>query len=294
MPLARDGNSGTILVSSILTKFGKIKQMSTNSNPPPPFSTRKETPPVRKNSLSLTWVLLVAAIAATMFTAWTEPGLLPGGFAQTFSNAMPDFSGTPQANWPTPTARPRPVVGIVAGHSGNDSGAVCPPELNNTREVDINLDVANRVRTNLQSQGIDAELLAEFDDRLQGYRANALVSIHSDSCVYVNNEATGYKVAAALSNTYPEQAQRLTNCLRARYAETTQMVFHSGSVTNDMTSYHAFDEINPLTPSAIIEIGFMNLDYMKLTTEQDVIAQGVTNGILCFLLNETVAPENKP
>ena len=101
-------------------------------------------------------------------------------------------------------------------------------------------------------------------------------------------------MAAALSNTYPEQAQRLTNCLRARYAEATSMVFHSGSVTNDMSGYHAFDEINPLTPAAIIEIGFMNLDYEMLTQHQDVIAQGVTNGILCFLRNETVAPENKP
>lgn len=268
--------------------------MSTNPNPPPPFSAQREAPPARKKSISLTWVFLVASIAATMFTAWTEPGLLPGDLSQTFSNAIPNMKGTPGAIWPTPTARPRPVVGIVAGHSGSDSGAVCPPELNNTREVDINLDIANRVRANLQSQGIEAELLAEFDDRLQGYRANALVSIHSDSCVYVNNEATGYKVAAALSNTYPEQAQRLTNCLRARYAEATSMIFHAGSVTNDMTGYHAFDEINPLTPAAIIEVGFMNLDYEKLTQQQDILAQGVTNGILCFLLNETVAPENKP
>lgn len=264
------------------------------TNPPPPSFTSRPGGSPGGGSLSLTWVLIAAVIAATLFTAWTEPGLLPGELTEAFNNALPGARATPLADWPTPTPRPKPMVGIVAGHSGNDSGAVCPPELNNTREVDINLDVANRVRTNLAAIGIDAELLAEFDDRLQGYRANALVSIHSDSCQYVNNEATGYKVAAALSNTYPEQAQRLTNCLRARYAEATSMVFHSGSVTNDMTSYHAFDEINPLTPAAIIEIGFMNLDYEMLTKNTDVIAQGVTSGILCFLRNETVAPENQP
>jgi len=64
--------------------------------------------------------------------------------------------------------------------------------------------------------------------------------------------------------------------------------FHSGSVTNDMTSYHAFEEIDPQTPAAIIEIGFMNLDYGILTQRPDLIARGVTDGILCYVRNETI------
>ncbi len=243
--------------------------------------------------LSLTWLLVAAALAATLFTAWTEPGMLPNDISQTFSNAI-NLKGTAAPQFPTPTPRARLLVGIVAGHSGNDSGAVCPPELGNTREVDVNLSVAERVRSNLINAGIDSELLTEFDDRLQGYQANALVSIHADSCQYVNEEATGFKVAPALSNSYPEQSQRLTNCLRARYAETTGMRFHSGSITKDMTEYHAFDEINKITPAVIIEVGFLNLDYKLLTQKPDLLADGVTKGILCFLKNEPVVSDTKP
>lgn len=257
-----------------------------------PIDENPPSSPIRRR-LSLSWLIIVAAVAATIFTAWTEPGLLPNELGQTVSVAL-NINSTPEPEWPTPTPRARLLVGIVAGHSGNDSGAVCPPELNNTREVDINLSVAERVRENLIKLGIDAELLTEFDDRLQDYRANALVSIHADSCQYVNEEAKGFKVAPALSNSYPEQSQRLTNCLRARYGETTQMRYHSGSITRDMTEYHAFEEISSLTPAVIIEVGFMNLDYKILTEQPDLLADGVTKGILCFLKNEPVVSENQP
>ena len=239
---------------------------------------------------SLGFLILAAMMAATLFTAWTEPGLLPSTLAETFNNAMPAFGSTPLPILPTITPRPSPRIGIVAGHYGNDSGAVCPSELGGVREVDINLEVATRVQANLNALGYQVDLLNEFDETLTNFKAVALVSIHADSCTYVNDEATGFKVAAAMSTVYPEQAVRLTDCIRARYEATTGLEFHSGSVTNDMTSYHAFDEIDPQTPAAIIEIGFMNLDYEILTQRPDLIARGVTDGILCYVRNETVNP----
>ncbi len=236
-------------------------------------------------------VFIVAAVVATLFTAWTEPGLLPGGLADKFSQVLLPAEPTVSGDFPTPTARPLPRIGIVAGHSGNDPGAVCQPELGGVREVDINLDVANRVRTNLLNDGYEVDLLTEFDPRLAGYRAVALVSIHSDSCQYIDDQATGFKVAAALSSSYPEQATRLTNCIRSRYGKVTGLTFHAGSITPDMTKYHAFDEIDPQTPAAIIEVGFMNLDYQILTKQPDLVAQGVTEGILCYVRNEDVSSE---
>ena len=233
-------------------------------------------------------VLIVAIVVATLFTAWTEPGLLPGSLSERFSSAIQAFSTTPQSGWPTATPRPVAHIGIVAGHSGYDTGAICPEELGSTREVDINLDVANQVRENLAQEGYPVDLLSEFDNRLTGYRALALVSIHADSCQYINNQATGFKVAAAMSTSYPERAQRLTNCLRTRYADVTSMAFHAGSVTRDMTSYHAFEEVDKETPAAIIEVGFMNLDHDLLVNHRDLIAKGITNGVLCFLRNETI------
>jgi N-acetylmuramoyl-L-alanine amidase len=234
-------------------------------------------------------VIGVAFLLATLFTAWTEPGLLPSSLSEKLSGALARQEPTQPSNLPTTTARPHPRIGIVAGHSGNDSGAVCPEELGGIREVDINLDIANRVRDNLAAEGYDVDLLAEFDQRLIGYRALALVSIHADSCQYINDDATGFKVAAAKSTFYPEQATRLTTCLRERYSEITGMAFHAGSVTIDMTDYHAFSEISSETPAAIIEVGFMNLDRVILTKQPDLLAQGITSGILCFVRNEDIS-----
>jgi N-acetylmuramoyl-L-alanine amidase len=239
-------------------------------------------------------VIGVAFVIATLFTAWTEPGLLPGGLSEKLSNALSLQRTTPQTEYPTVTPRTNPRIGIVAGHSGNDSGAVCSDALGGYREVDINLNVASQVREDLVTQGYDVDLLAEFDPRLTGYHALALVSIHADSCEYINDQATGFKVSAAISTKYPEQAARLTTCLRTRYAEITGLQFHSGSVTTDMTNYHAFSEISTDTPAAIIETGFMNLDREILTQHPDVIANGIASGILCFVRNEDISSTQVP
>jgi len=239
-------------------------------------------------------VLVVAIVIATLFTAWTEPGLLPGGLSEKLTNALLFQKATPAEGTITATPRTAPRIGIVAGHSGNDSGAVCSDALGGTREVDINLNVASLVREKLVAQGYDVDLLAEFDPRLSNYRAQALVSIHADSCEYINDSASGFKVAESISTQYHDQAQRLTSCLKNRYAEITGLRFHSESVTGDMTNYHAFSEINPNTPAAIIETGFMNLDHQILTEKPDLVAEGITSGILCYIRNESVDATQVP
>jgi N-acetylmuramoyl-L-alanine amidase len=239
-------------------------------------------------------VIIVAIAIATLYTAWTEPGLLPGGLSEKLSSALALQKTTPQSEYPTTTPRTNPRIGIVAGHSGNDSGAVCSDALGSVREVDINLNVASFVKEDLVAQGYDVDLLAEFDPRLTNYHALALVSIHADSCEYINDQATGFKVTAALSTKYPEQAARLTTCLRTRYASITGLQFHSGSVTGDMTNYHAFSEISTDTPAAIIETGFMNLDREILTQKPEVVANGIASGILCFVRNEDISATQVP
>jgi N-acetylmuramoyl-L-alanine amidase len=154
--------------------------------------------------------------------------------------------------------------------------------------VDINLDVASRVQKRLAELGYQVDLLEEFDSRLSGYKSVALVSIHADSCEYYNELATGFKVAASMANPHPEKSARLTSCLRHRYNQATGMAVHSQSVTPDMTSYHAFGEIDENTTAAIIEIGFLNLDREYLVNHTDEIATGIVNGILCYLNEEDI------
>jgi N-acetylmuramoyl-L-alanine amidase len=61
-----------------------------------------------------------------------------------------------------------------------------------------------------------------------------------------------------------------------------------------MREYHAFSEIDPNTITAIIETGFLNLDRDILTGQTELVASGVTQGILCFINNESVMPTPFP
>ncbi|MGQ9904652.1 MAG: N-acetylmuramoyl-L-alanine amidase family protein [Anaerolineae bacterium] len=171
-------------------------------------------------------------------------------------------------------------IGIVSGHRGNDSGAVCTDGLT---EAQVNFDHAVRVASLLRAQGYMVDILDEFDPRLQGYVADALVSIHADSCAYINDLATGFKVTRARESRLPEAEDRLVACLTERYQQATSLRFHANTVTYDMTQYHAFYEIAPTTPAAIIETGFLYLDRPVLTRKADRVAQGIVDGILCYL-----------
>jgi N-acetylmuramoyl-L-alanine amidase len=176
-------------------------------------------------------------------------------------------------------------VGIVAGHSGYDSGAVCPDGLT---EAEVNLTIATRTVERLLRAGAQVDLLEEFDPRLQGYRADAFVSIHADSC---ESDQSGFKVARVQESAVPQAEDELVDCLWQSFEEATDLPQHRGSITFDMRDYHAFREIHPLTPGAIIEVGFLGGDRRLLTRRPDRAAEGIAGGILCFLTNRVGAGE---
>ncbi len=193
-------------------------------------------------------------------------------------------SNTLAAPTPVPTAqRPAgPYVGIVAGHWGNDSGAECP---DGVTEQQTNLTIATLVTQKLRAKGIWTDLLQEFDSRLNGYHADVLISIHADSCHPIDADppASGFKVARSVANAIPTTEDRLVTCLKTEYQKVTKMRFHENSITPDMTSYHSFAEVDPDTPAAIIETGFLYLDYDIIVKQPDLPATGIANGIECFL-----------
>jgi N-acetylmuramoyl-L-alanine amidase len=234
----------------------------------------------------------IAILMATLFTALPSRGLVAGDFYDRLSMVL---TPRPGENMPV-VSQPQERIGIVAGHSGNDSGAVCVDGNGNVTltEADVNLEIAALVQQQLTQAGYEVDLLREFDSRLNGYRALAIVSIHNDSCEYVNDQATGFKVAAALNTSDVNRANRLTACMVDRYERTTGMTYHAGSITGDMREYHAFREIDPNTVAAIIETGFLNLDREMLTQHTEQVAEGVAQGILCFAKNESIEPTAIP
>jgi N-acetylmuramoyl-L-alanine amidase len=266
-------------------------------------------------------MVLTAAFVATMFTWWTPNAFLSpqsleqlsvaqatqaaGGTLEDPVAALEEAAGVGVEVTPTPTYPPPPPpelnrVGIVAGHAGiypptglPDPGAVCDDGLT---EREINESVAAQVAALLEGHGYEVDVLEEFDARLTGYRARAMVSIHADSCTNYGPGATGYKVASFSYSANPAEDDKLVRCLSERYQETTELPFHP-SITFDMTEYHNFREIDPSTPGAIIELGFMFADRQILTEGQDVIALGVARGVLCYLRDELppiVPPSEEP
>jgi N-acetylmuramoyl-L-alanine amidase len=210
-----------------------IYDMETTSPRP-----RRRTRPFR----AIQSVLGIGILLATLFTALPSRGLVAGNLYDRLSVIL-----TPQSvQAELPVSQPQVRIGIVAGHSGNDSGAVCLDGNGNVTltEADVNLKIAAIVQEQLTQKGFSVDLLREYDTRLNGYRALAIVSIHNDSCEYVNDQATGYKVAAALNTYDVNRANRLTACLVDRYQHITEMSFHAGSITADMREYHSFrDEL---------------------------------------------------
>ena len=179
---------------------------------------------------------------------------------------------------PTATAGVVRHIGIVAGHSGYDPGAVCPDGLT---EAEVNMAIAKIVVEMLDQNGCQVDLLQEFDDRLSGYRADALVSIHADSCEVPG--ASGFKVARITDSAIPEAEDQLVDCLYREYEAVTGLPRHPNSITDNMTNYHAFHEIDTYTPGAIIETGFLLEDQPYIVRRPRLVARGIAAGVMCFL-----------
>ncbi len=242
---------------------------------------------------SLTFTFAAAVIVATIFMWWTSPDFLS---AQTRRGLAPALA-TAERSMVTPTSLPTPIwfnkIGIIAGHNGiatygptkgnKDPGTVCPDGF---YEASVTLNVAKQVVAALKGRGFDVDLLDEYDLRLDGYQAAAFISLHADSCDVFNDgfQHTGFK------STYPterytirDRDELLNNCIRQNYEGATGLPFTPGSITEDMTNYHAFHRIAPRTPAAILELGFLSYDRDLLQNHTDRLAQGIVNGLLCFL-----------
>jgi N-acetylmuramoyl-L-alanine amidase len=249
-------------------------------------------PTVSRVLVIITCITAIAAMtpgfqeyASSTAESVLEPSVRPAS-SPGASHALPSAS-TPVPPDSTPAevqtlALSVPRIGIVAGHWGHDEGASCPDGLT---EVEVNLEVAQSVVRSLRALGYHVDLLEEYDSRLGGYLADALVSIHADSCQQFPDASpppTGFKVASVV----PDEEQRLVACLTERYGERTGLDFHANSITGHMTQYHTFYEIDGRTPGAIIETGFLWLDRYLLTRQTDLVAQGVVDGIICFIDGE--------
>lgn len=240
---------------------------------------------------SLVATVSAAVLVATIFSLWTRPDFFPDEFRAGLNRVQATQHLINIQPTPIPTNVQEVKIGIIAGHSGKpqdpsfamDPGAVCDDGLT---ELEINTTVAQAVVAALRRDQYTVELLEEFDPKLENYQADLLISIHANDCQDYGEAGTGYAVASAAARaTTPGADERLLNCLVEQYGKTTGLPHHSG-ITRDMTEYHTFGEVSLDTPVAIIELGFLRNDRAILTGRPDLLAQGITNGIHCFLRPE--------
>jgi len=184
-------------------------------------------------------------------------------------------------------------VGIQAGHWMTDN---VPPELQKLEdqtgasweginEVDINLDIAERVATLLRSKGLAVDVLPTTIPA--GYVADAVVALHADSDGVGEN--SGFKMAHSTRRSpYEDQ---LLNDVKDEYAAATGLDYDATHVTRNMTNYYLFSwnrfrsSTSPFTPSVILEMGYLSNDGDRalMTDQADIVATGIANGILRFL-----------
>jgi len=249
----------------------------------------KSKPKLPPNSDMGFWEIIqtfisVSIVLATIFTFFTPANIFSGQVIDEMIYMMaetPQTAGAPAQSLGDPYKR----IGIVSGHWGYDSGAVCPDGLT---EQEVNLRITTMVKQNLVNMGYQVDLMQEFDPLLTGYLAPVVVSIHNGSCEYEGDTATGFKIATALGTKNYGAADKLNICLINQYTSLTGLIQNYNKTTPDMTNFHTFNELDPATVAVVMEAGYLNLDRQILTEKPELVAKGISAGILCYM--EQISP----
>lgn len=223
--------------------------------------------PKRGQEIILTLVAGVVMVSLAVFLAGQAPAFSP--------------ESTPEPS-PTPTITSSGKrIGILPGHWQYDGGATCDRII---FEANLTHQIAEKMAPLLEEQGYTVHLLPEKGEDLRGYQADVFLALHIDSCGY---GYSGFKVAHSDESFIPEIEDRLVACLYSEYEKATALPRHDTTISHNMLKYYAFHQeqggIAADTPGAIIEMGFMDGDFDLLQNQQDVVAQGLVDGLLCFL-----------
>jgi N-acetylmuramoyl-L-alanine amidase len=191
-------------------------------------------------------------------------------------------------------------VAIQAGHWKSDEA---PDELRRLipqtgaewegiTEVEINLDIAQRVGVILNSKGIAVDILPTTIPA--GYVADAFVALHADSDgVGVNS---GFKMAHGSRRGPYEDA--LLSDIRDAYGAATGLDYDATHISSNMRGYFAFNwsrfqhAVAAHTPAVILEMGYVSNDDDRalMLDHPETLADAIASGVIRFL-DETPRPK---
>lgn len=191
----------------------------------------------------------------------------------------------------------RKVVFLDPGHGGNDPGAVS----GGARETDINLSVALKVRSILQSRGYTVYMSRETDvfipllqrsQMANNVDPDIFVSIHTNSTGDGPNTKMG--IEAYYYKYFPEYQPKINGIMHndpTRIAKSIQlaniiqqtMVAYTGAPDRGIAG-ETFSVVRETeVPATLLEIGFINNDQerRKLVTDayQSTLARAIADGI---------------
>ena len=235
--------------------------------------------------------LLAIAVAiisgAGLFAAQASRSMEPPAPAAPQLAALEPNDSVP---WKRPPGPPR--VGLQAGHwlaqdapeelaAIRDNGAYAAGHA----EWKVNLDIARRAAALIEQHGVIVNVLPATVPA--EYTADAFVSIHADDSP--DRTVSGYKVAQPKRDA-TGRADWLAMLLADEYAAATGMAADP-NVTANMRDYYAFNSqeyehaVDPMTPSALIETGFLTnaRDRRIIVKDPDVAAQAIARAVLRFL-----------
>jgi N-acetylmuramoyl-L-alanine amidase len=224
-------------------------------------------------------VISVAVLVATLFTLW-NPRKLFG--TPNIYDLFQSESVLETASSNLKTSEDAVQIGILAGEWKYSTGEVCA---DGTIEVDINLNIANRVKLDLEDKKYQVDLFPEIDLELLNYEADLLVAVYSGSCLQNPLPPSGFMVGTSLTAENPDIINKLAVCLAENYQESTHLPFSYEMINPDHPSYHIFRDIHPDTPAILIEIGKLSTDRNLIEKKTTSIVDGITAGIECFLEN---------
>jgi N-acetylmuramoyl-L-alanine amidase len=221
----------------------------------------------------------------------------PGGVILQTPGPTASPSATGTIRIPIPRAIPTGPrrVGIQVGHWKTDEA---PDELRRLipqtgaswgelTEVDVNLDVAERIAVILNGKGIAVDILPVTVP--PGYLADAVVALHADSDGV--GQWSGYKMAHSARRGPYEDA--LLADVKDAFGAATGMDYDLTHISNAMKGYYVFNwsryqhSVSPYTPSVILEMGYLSSDEDRtlMLDHPDTLANGIAKGILQFLSN---------
>jgi hypothetical protein len=185
-------------------------------------------------------------------------------------------------------------IGIQVGHLDTDK---VPAELGTrivfqtgtswggVNEVDVNLDIAERVKSLLIARGYLVDIIPTTVP--PGYLADVFLALHMDGDE--TQQKSGFKIAHG-SRRGPHE-DKLVALLRDEYAKATGLDWDATGISRNMSNYYPFNwgryqhAAAPHTPAAILEMGFLSNrhDRSMMVNEADGVAAAIVNGIQRFL-----------